>query len=119
MTKETVLAELQKAASRHQVDPEWLSDGLTYLAFGAFARFICSEAEVLQYVSSEKETSQLSEVQVSLAFLERALLEGDQDVHDLVYDCMEHLAGCEWLDQLKKYFGPELEALWARHFQNR
>lgn len=119
MTMDTVLAKLQDAVPGFHPTAEWLSEGNTYLVFGDFARFICSEAEVLQYVHSENEASQLSQVQISVAFLERALRDGDQDVRDLIFDCIESVAGCEWFDQLKKYFGPELNALWARHFQSR
>ena len=116
MTMKTVLAELQKAIPGRQMDPEWLSEGNTYLAFGDFARFICSEAQVLQYVGSEAEASRLSQVGASMAFLERALREGDSEVHDLVLECVETLASCEWINQVKKYFGPGVAALWTRHF---
>ena len=116
MTMETVLAELQKSIPGYQVDPEWLSDGNTYLAFGDFARFICSEAEVLQYVHSEEEASELSRVGSSMSFLERALRDGDSDVQGLVFDCVETLASCDWINQIKKYFGSRVSDLWAHHF---
>jgi hypothetical protein len=111
-----VLVELQNAVPDFHATAEWLSEGLNYLVFGDFARFICSEAEVLQYIDSEAEALQLSQVHVSVAFLERALRDGDQDVRDLIFDCIESVESCEWIDQIKKYFGPELNALWLRHF---
>ena len=116
ITLDTAVAELQRAVPGCPLDPEWTSEGLTYTAFADFARFICSEAEVLQYVDSEAEASQLSQVQTSMAFLERALRDGDQDVRDLVHDCIESLVTCEWVDHIKNYFGPETNALWVRHF---
>jgi hypothetical protein len=116
MTMGTVLVELQNTVPGFHATTERLSEGLAYLVFGDFSRFICSEAEVLQYVSSEAEASQLSRVQISVAFLERAYREGDQDVRDLVSDSFEGLVTCEWIDQIKKYFGPELNALWLRRF---
>jgi hypothetical protein len=119
MTMDTVLVELQNAVPEFHATPEWLSEALTYLVFGDFARFICSEAEVLQYVDSEAEALQLSQVQVSVAFLERALREGDQDVRDLIFDCIESVASCEWIDPIKKYFGPEINALWAKCLSDR
>jgi hypothetical protein len=118
ITTKTVLDELQKSVPNFQIDSEWLSDGLTYPAFGDFARFICSEAEVLQHVHSEAEASELSQVRISMALLERALQEGDSDVRDLVFDCVETIASCDRINQIKKYFGPELNALWSRHFSN-
>jgi hypothetical protein len=116
MNMDTVLVELQNAVPGFHATAEWLSEGLTYMVLADFAEFMCSEAEVLQYVSSEADASQLSRVQVSMAFLERAYREGDQDVRDLVLDCVEGLVTCEWIDQIKKYFGPELNSLWLRHF---
>jgi hypothetical protein len=119
ITKETVLTALQESVPNYQIDSEWLSDGLTYPAFGDFARFICAEAQVLQYAHSEAEASELNQVnqvRFSMTFLERALQDGDGDVHDLVFDCIETLASCEWIDQIKKYFGPEINALWSQHF---
>ena len=111
----TVLPELQESVPAFVMDPEWLEMDGTYLIFGDFARFICSEAEVLQYVSSEEEASRLSQVKISVNFLERALKDGDHEIHDLVLDCLESLVSCDWIAQIKKYFGPEISALWTRH----
>jgi hypothetical protein len=116
MTMATVLVELQNAVPGFHATAEWSAEGLTYLVFSDFARFIRSEAEVLQYVDSEAKALQLTQVQVSVAFLERALRDGDQDVRDLSFDCVEDLVTCEWIDQIKKYFGPELNAVWLRLF---
>lgn len=115
ITLKDILPELHKSVPAFVMDPKWLEIEGTYLIFGDFARFICSEAEVLQYVSSEEEASELSHVKVSMAFLEWALKEGDRDVHDLVLDCLESLASCDWIAEIKKYFGPEISALWTRH----
>jgi hypothetical protein len=107
--------ELHNSVPAFVMDPEWLEIEGTYLIFGDFARFVCSEAEVLQYVGSEEEASRLSHVKTSMAFLGRALKDGDREVYDLVFDCLESLASCAWVDQIKKYFGPEISALWTRH----
>jgi len=115
ITTETVLSEMQRAVPNFLISPEWISDGLTYLAFNDFARFICSEAEVLQYACSEVEAELLSQVEISMAFLERALRDGDSDVHLLVLECVESLACCEWISQIKKDFGPRVTDLWAHH----
>jgi hypothetical protein len=117
ITLKSILPELQKSVPAFVMNPEWLQIEGTYLIFGGFARFICSEAEVLQYVSSEEEASRLSHVKISMAFLERALQDGDREVHDLALDCLESLASCVWIAQIKKYFGPEVSALWTRHFR--
>ena len=111
ITKDSVLVEMQKEIPGFQIDPEWLMDNLTYPAFNDLARFICSEAEVLQLVSSNE-----SPVVAYLAFLERALRDGDGDVHGMVFECIETLASCRWINQIKKYFGPETNALWNRQF---
>jgi hypothetical protein len=118
MTMDIVLVELQKAVPTFHPTPEWLSERNTYMVFSDFGRFICSEAEVLQYVDSESEARQLTHVQISVDFLERALRDGDRDVHDLILDCLESLATCEWIDKIKKYFGPESNAYLARYFPN-
>jgi hypothetical protein len=55
MTMATVLVELQNAVPGFHATADWSAEGLTYLVFGDFARFIRSEAEVLQYVDSEAE----------------------------------------------------------------
>ncbi len=115
ITLKNILPELHNAVPTFTMDPEWLEIEGTYLIFGDFARFVCSEAEVLQNVGSEEEALQLSQVKISIAFLERALRDGDRDVHNLVLDCLESLSSCAWVDQIKKYFGVEISALWARH----
>jgi hypothetical protein len=117
ITTESVLMELQKAVPSFRMDPDWLLDKLTYPAFNDFARFICSEGEVLQFVSSKEEGLRLSKIGDSMAFLERALQEGDSSVHRLVFECIETLASCEWINHIKEYFGPGVSALWCRHFQ--
>jgi hypothetical protein len=76
ITLENVIAELRQAVPSFTVDPEWEAEGLSYLVFGDFARFVSSEAEVLQYVASDEEATRLSMVPVCMMFLERAVEEG-------------------------------------------
>lgn len=116
ITNQNVLSEMRKAVPGFRIDPEWSLVGLTYPIFNDFARFICSEAEVLQFISLEEEALELSQVGASMAFLERVLQEGDSDLHDLVFECIETIASCEWIEQVKKYFGPRVSDLWVRHF---
>ena len=68
ITLENVIAELRRAIPSLTVDPEWESEGLSYLVFSDFARFICSEAEVLNYVESNEEAARLSLVPACMAF---------------------------------------------------
>jgi len=118
MTTDTVLSELQESVPNFPMDPEYLKDGLRYPVFNDFARFICSEAEVLQSASSEAEARQMSQVPVSMEFLDRVLREGDDDVRPLVVECIETLATCEWVEQIKKYLGPEVRRMWASRFSS-
>lgn len=92
ITLKSVLPELQKSVPAFVTDPEWLEMDGAYLIFGDLARFICSEAEVLEYVTSEEDASRLSQVKISVNFLERALRDGDREIHDLVLDC--HRVAC-------------------------
>ena len=70
MTKATVMSELQRVVPRFRVDSDYLNDQLTYPVFNDFARFICSEAEVLCFANKEDDASRMSQVEVSMAFLE-------------------------------------------------
>jgi hypothetical protein len=45
ITLKNVLPELQNSVPAFVMNPEWLEIEGTYLIFGDFARFICSEAE--------------------------------------------------------------------------
>jgi hypothetical protein len=112
ITNESVLEEMQRAMPSFRIDPEWLIDNLTYPAFNDFARFICSTEEALQ-LASERETA-LSQMEASMAFLERALQYGDDNVRNLVLECIETLASCDRIDQIRKYFQPEVDSLWER-----
>jgi hypothetical protein len=118
MTNDTVLSELQELVPNFRMDPESLKDELRYPIFNEFARFICSEAEVLQFVGSEAEVRQLSQVPVSMEYLDKALCEGDDDVRALVVECIETLAACKWVEQIKRYFGPEVRRVWASRFSS-
>jgi hypothetical protein len=100
MTKDTVLSELQKAVPHFRVNPEWLENGLAYPAINDLARFICSKTEPLE---SE-------DVDVALAFLERALSDGDTYVRDLVIECLETINSCKSIHMLKDRFPPGLRA---------
>ena len=86
---------------------------MSYLAFGDFARFICSEAEVLQYTASEDEAKSLSKVPVCMEFLEHALEQSDAEGRDMVLDCVETLSACQWEKQIKKWAGPHISAAWG------
>ena len=109
MTKETILSELQRAIPHFRVNPEWLEDGLGYPAINDFARFICSEADTLGW----------DEVDASMAFLERALSDGDSYVRDLVLECVETIDSCESINLLKDHFGTGVRALWEHRFAGR
>jgi hypothetical protein len=114
LTMDNVLADLKRGVpSFHS---EWEEDNSTYLVFADFRRFICSEAEVLEYVDNEQGATELSHATECMAFIERVLCDGDQEVHYLVLDCLEGLVTCPWLAKLKRYFGPQTSAAWAEHF---
>jgi hypothetical protein len=85
---------------------------LHYPICNDFARFICSEAEVLQNAVSEEERSSLRRVPDCMMFLERALGEGDSRVRDLVHECVESLSECPWQDQIRAYTGPRVAVRW-------
>jgi hypothetical protein len=112
ITNESVLEELQRAVPSFRIDPEWLADKLTFPAFNDFARFICTTEEALHLVSERK--TALSQMEASMAFLERALHDGDDNVRNLVLECIETLASCERIDRIRKYFRPEVDSLWER-----
>jgi hypothetical protein len=114
ITMDNVLAELQRSVpSFHS---EWQDKDTTYLAFGDFRRFTCSEAEVLQFVDNDEEAAELSHAKECMALIESLFCNGDQEVHDLFLDCLEGLTTCPWLTKLKRYFGPKTSATWAQHF---
>jgi hypothetical protein len=119
MTVDGVLADLQEAVPEFVLDPEWQRDNLTYLAFGDFARFICSESEVLQYVHTDVEAQQFSKVSPSLAFLERALRDGDPEVRNLVAECVETIESCDWIEALRKHYGSRLQSIGMRSFSGQ
>ena len=111
-TLETAISELRRSVPECPIDPEWEQDHNSYLAFGDFARFICSEAEVLQYVTSDEEAHRLSKVPICMDFLERALEQSDSAARDLVLDCVETLSASQWEKQIKKWAGPRVLAAW-------
>ena len=112
-TLETAISELRRFVPECPIDAEWEQDDNSYLAFGDFARFICSEAEVLQYTTSDEEAHRLSKVPICMDFLERALEQCDSAGHDLVLDCIETLSASQWEEQIKKWAGPQVAAAWG------
>ena len=115
ITLENAIAELRQAIPSFTVDPEYGAEGLSYLVFSDFARFICSEAEVLKYVESDEEALRLSMVPACMAFLERVVEEGDSEVHELVDDCVESLSACQWQEQIRVWTKPNIAAIWKRY----
>jgi hypothetical protein len=112
-TLDIAISELRRAVSAFPVDTEWEQENLSYLVFGDFARFICSEAEVLQYTTSADEARSLSKVPICMEFLERALEKSDAAARDLVLDCVDSLSACQWEKQIKKWAGPQVSAAWG------
>jgi hypothetical protein len=112
LTLESAILELRRAVPSFPIDSDWEVEGLLYPIFNDFARFICSAAEVLQYVTSDAEANRLSQVPICMEFLERALKQGDPTVRDLVHECVETLSECTWSQQIKKWVGPQTSAIW-------
>jgi hypothetical protein len=112
-TLDTAISDLRKAVPACPIDAEWERENLSYLAFGDFARFICSEAEILQYTVSDEEAQSLSKVPVYMAFLERALEQSNPAARDMLLDCVEALSACKWEKQIKKWAGPQVSAAWV------
>ena len=111
-TLETAISELRKAVPAFPIDSEWEQDKLSYLAYNEFARFICSEAEVLQYLAPDEEAAQFSKVPACMRFLESALQQGNSEVRDMISDCVCTLSSCQWGTQIKKWAGPQISAIW-------
>ena len=96
LTPESAITELHRAIP--SFDCEWEEDHLSYPLFNDFARYICSEAEVLKYVESVDEA--------------RLLSEGNSDVRDLVTEAIETLSTCPHEREVKKWAGPEVSRIW-------
>jgi hypothetical protein len=111
-TLETAISELRIAVPECPIDNEWEQDNLAYLAFSELARFICSEAEVLQYVTSEEEANRLSKFPICMQFLEHAFEQGDSNAREMILDCVDNISGCQWGPQIKKWAGPHVSAIW-------
>jgi hypothetical protein len=109
-TLQTAISELRRAVPEFAIDAEWERDNLPYLAFGDFARFICSKAEVLLYTTSDEEAHSLSKVPLCMSFLEQALEQSDSAGRDLVLDCIEALSACQWEEQIRQWAGPQVSA---------
>jgi hypothetical protein len=49
-----------------------------------------------------------------MQFLERLLKEGDSHVRDLVFETIESLDGCFYREDIKKWAGAEVSAIWNK-----
>jgi len=85
-----------------------------YPVFNDFGRFICSEAEIPKYVRSAEEANQLSQVPACMQVRERLLRDGDSDVRDLVSETVETVSSCAREQDIKKWAGPEVLAVWNK-----
>lgn len=112
LTSESAITELRAALPTFTIDSQSEAERLTYLIFNDFARFICSEAEVLQFVESADEVHRLSQVPAGMQFLERLMREGDHDGRDLATEAIETLASCKYESEIKKWAGPQVLAVW-------
>ena len=111
-TLETAISELRRAIPEFPIDSEWEQDNLSYLAYNDFARFICSEAEVLQHLAPDEAATEFSKVPICMRFLESALEQSDSEARDMISDCVCTLSGCQWETQIKKWAGPQISAIW-------
>jgi hypothetical protein len=89
-TLETAISELRRAAPEFPIDSEWEQDKNSCLAYNDFARFICSEAEVQQYLAPGEEATQFSKVPICMRFLESAPEQGDAEVRDMIFGLCLH-----------------------------
>ena len=112
LTLDTAISELRQAIPTFPIDAEWERDGLAYPAFNDFARYICYEAEVLEFVESHEEAHRLSAVPACMEFLERVMEEGDAEVRDLVKECVDTLSECKSHKQIREWAGPRVSELW-------
>jgi hypothetical protein len=110
LTPDSAINELRKAIP--SFDSEWEKDRLSYPVFNDFARFICSEAEVLPHLKSAAEAHRMSQLPACMQVLERLLREGDSDVRDLVSETIETVSTCPREGEVKKWAGPEVLAIW-------
>ena len=111
ITPETAISELRKAVPSFPIDADWEQVGLAYPTFNDFGRYICSEAEVLEFIESSEEARRLSDVPVCMEFLERAIEQGDAEVRDLVQECIDTLSACKWRLQIRQWAGPLVSGL--------
>jgi hypothetical protein len=110
-TLETAVSELRRAIPEFPIDTELELDKNAYYTYNDFARFICSEAEVLQYLAPGENATRFSKISICMRFLESALEHGDSQVHDLISDCVCTLSSCQWEAQIKKWAGPLISAV--------
>jgi hypothetical protein len=104
MNRTDLIQEMNEALPLFHPTREWLEDELLYLIVDDLARYLCSAAS----------DGQWGEVSTGLAFLERALKKGDDDVRDAIYDGASILKSCDSVDLIKRELGPEMLDLWRR-----
>jgi hypothetical protein len=114
VTSLTILEELQKAVPLFRIEPDSLNENLTYLAINDFGRYICSEV----VICSISVTIPRDELRTAMSFLEEALNAGDEDVRDLIFECLETirdtLRTSDELGLVLEYLGPKGRDLWKR-----
>jgi hypothetical protein len=106
MTRNTIFEEVEKCLPQFRINAEWIKDKLGYPLINDLARHICEAA-----VDCRSE-----QVREGMAFLERAVGEGDDYVRDLVWEGIETLVSCESATVIRHYCGPLTTALWREHF---
>ena len=106
----TEVAEFRKAVPNFTIDTE--REGVADSIFDEFAKYICAEAEVLQFVRSQREGRGLSDTPRCLRFLERALAADDLAPRGQVVDCVRTLAKCEWSETIWEWAGPRVREVW-------
>lgn len=106
LTFENFLPTLQKDIPGFSPDPEWLSDGEygpnLYLIGSDFARHICEEA---RWMNDLGEARLMIDLSASVSFLEKALIDGDDDVRDLLIDIFETLTESPHVNLIRPLLG--------------
>lgn len=110
LTPESAITELRNAVP--SFESEWTDDRLSYLVFNDFARFICSEAEILAYLKPGEKADSFSQVPACMQVLERLVREEDPNLRDLVSEAIETLSAYPHSQHVKKWAGPEVRTDW-------
>jgi len=111
INKETLIQALANAVPGFKPDELWADESLGYLIINDLARYICNRAEYAKYDDDE--------VRAALDFLEACLLKGDSYVKGLVHECLETLASCSSISEIKKYFGVQTLTMWNQFFEKK